>query len=240
MREQLQKIKEEAVAAISSAQADIEALRVKYLGKKGELTSVLRQMGSLSAEERPAIGQLANEIRGQIEQLIEKKAAEMRGAEMERPVKIRDASVFFRVEERTRVIVGKSVRAGRREARQRLIGVYEITFSEIRDMRVVYIGIWIAPRAAQVFRAAVSVVKIRGKRGFERGAEIAVKVARGGSLMLEAHISAAIYGQRIARIPLRRVAARKEHADHVILKDRALQIPEKRKNVLRRLFPPRL
>ena len=52
MREQLQKIKEEAVAAISSAQADIEALRVKYLGKKGELTSVLRQMGSLSAEER--------------------------------------------------------------------------------------------------------------------------------------------------------------------------------------------
>ncbi|MBQ3900277.1 MAG: phenylalanine--tRNA ligase subunit alpha, partial [Clostridia bacterium] len=84
MREQLQKIKEEAVAAISSAQADIEALRVKYLGKKGELTSVLRQMGSLSAEERPAIGQLANEIRGQIELLIEKKAAEMRGAEMER------------------------------------------------------------------------------------------------------------------------------------------------------------
>ncbi len=104
MREQLQKIKEEAVAAISSAQADIEALRVKYLGKKGELTSVLRQMGSLSAEERPAIGQLANEIRGQIEQLIEKKAAEMRGAEMERRLRAEKLDV---------TVPGKRVRVGK-------------------------------------------------------------------------------------------------------------------------------
>ncbi|MBR3991543.1 MAG: phenylalanine--tRNA ligase subunit alpha [Clostridia bacterium] len=105
MREQLQKIKEEAVAAISSAQADVEALRVKYLGKKGELTSVLRQMGSLSAEERPAIGQLANEIRSQIEALIEKKAAEMRGAEMER--RLREEKLDVTVPGR-RAHVGKS------------------------------------------------------------------------------------------------------------------------------------
>ena len=41
----------------------MENLRVKYLGKKGELTAVLKQMGKLTAEERPVIGQLANEVR---------------------------------------------------------------------------------------------------------------------------------------------------------------------------------
>ncbi len=49
---------------------DLEALRISYLGKKGELTAVLKQMGGLSPEERPAAGQLANEIRATIEELI--------------------------------------------------------------------------------------------------------------------------------------------------------------------------
>ena len=65
MKEQLEKIKQEALAALAETQdaAELDSLRVKYLGKKGELTAVLKQMGKLSAEERPIIGQMANEVR---------------------------------------------------------------------------------------------------------------------------------------------------------------------------------
>ena len=67
MKATLQQIKENALTAIQAADADLEQIRVRYLGKKGELTSVLRGMGSLSAEERPIIGQIANEVRAEIE-----------------------------------------------------------------------------------------------------------------------------------------------------------------------------
>ena len=70
MRETLSRIKDEALAALRSENVDLEQLRIKYLGKKGELTAVLRGMGALSAEERPIIGQLANEVRAQIEEAI--------------------------------------------------------------------------------------------------------------------------------------------------------------------------
>lgn len=77
MKEQLEKIRQEAKAALDAAKhlADIEALRVKYLGKKGELTAVLRGMGSLSAEERPVIGQVANQVRQMLEGEIEARKA---------------------------------------------------------------------------------------------------------------------------------------------------------------------
>ena len=61
----LQTIQKQAAEALDSA-ADLRAiddLRVRYLGKKGELTAILKQMGKLSAEERPKVGQLANEVR---------------------------------------------------------------------------------------------------------------------------------------------------------------------------------
>ena len=67
MKEKLNQIRTEALEAISSDNADIEQIRIKYLGKKGELTSVLRGMGALSAEERPIVGQIANEVRAEIE-----------------------------------------------------------------------------------------------------------------------------------------------------------------------------
>ena len=69
MKQQLEAIRAAAVAAMEGAANadDLEALRVQYLGKKGELTAVLKQMGKLSAEERPVIGQLANEIRAKLE-----------------------------------------------------------------------------------------------------------------------------------------------------------------------------
>ncbi|MCD7929631.1 MAG: phenylalanine--tRNA ligase subunit alpha [Clostridiales bacterium] len=72
MKDQLAKIKEEALAAIqaSSAAGSLDAVRVQYLGKKGELTAVLKQMGKLPAEERPAIGQIANEVRATLTDAI--------------------------------------------------------------------------------------------------------------------------------------------------------------------------
>ena len=76
MKEQLATIRSEALAAFAQAgsSAELDALRVKYLGKKGELTAVLKQMGKLSAEERPAMGQLANEVRAALEAELEAKA----------------------------------------------------------------------------------------------------------------------------------------------------------------------
>ena len=70
MKETLNRIKEEALSALSVADCNLEEIRIKYLGKKGELTSVLRMMGTLSAEERPIMGQLANEVRAVIEEKI--------------------------------------------------------------------------------------------------------------------------------------------------------------------------
>jgi phenylalanyl-tRNA synthetase alpha chain len=77
MKEQLEKSKQEALAALAAADspAALEAVRVRFLGKKGEITAILKQMGSLSAEERPVIGQLANQIRADIEQALEDRAA---------------------------------------------------------------------------------------------------------------------------------------------------------------------
>ena len=72
MKQQLEAIRESAKSQLSQAAslAELDALRVKYLGKKGELTAILKQMGKLSAEERPIIGQLANEIRADLEAAI--------------------------------------------------------------------------------------------------------------------------------------------------------------------------
>ena len=72
MKEQLEAIRAAAKAALESAvdEPSVEALRVRFLGKKGELTAILKQMGGLTPEERPAIGQLANEVRADIEKDI--------------------------------------------------------------------------------------------------------------------------------------------------------------------------
>lgn len=77
MKERLEALKQEAVEQLGGVAdvAQLNDLRVKYLGKKGALTEILRGMGALSAEERPVIGQVANEVRGVIEALVEEKQA---------------------------------------------------------------------------------------------------------------------------------------------------------------------
>ena len=67
--------------AAASDLARLEELRVSLLGKKGELTSILKQMGKLSAEERPVIGQLANQVRAENEQELADRLAELKDAD---------------------------------------------------------------------------------------------------------------------------------------------------------------
>lgn len=84
MREQLAAMRKAALADFSQTDG-IESLnnfRVKYLGKKGSLTAILRGLGALSAEERPQIGQIVNEIRAELEELISTCAAELKAAEL--------------------------------------------------------------------------------------------------------------------------------------------------------------
>ncbi len=84
MKEQLEQIRQSASELLEKC-SDLKLLddlRVKYLGKKGELTSILKQMGSLSAEERPAMGQLANKVRADIENALAERTAQVK-AELE-------------------------------------------------------------------------------------------------------------------------------------------------------------
>ena len=77
MKEMLEALREASRRAIEEAQ-DMDALdtlRVRYLGKKGELTTILKQMGRLSAEERPVVGQLANAVRAELESELDRRKA---------------------------------------------------------------------------------------------------------------------------------------------------------------------
>ena len=80
MKDQIKQIRIDAEEAIKSAtsEQEIEALRIRFLGKKGELTAILKQMGGVSPEERPVIGQLANEVRSYIENEIATISAQLK------------------------------------------------------------------------------------------------------------------------------------------------------------------
>jgi len=84
MKEQIEKMKETALAEINKAQdiTELNNARVKYLGKKGELTAILRGMKDLSAEERPIIGSLVNVVKVELENLIEVREEEFKKAEI--------------------------------------------------------------------------------------------------------------------------------------------------------------
>ena len=95
MKETLEQIRQEALTALerTAAAQDLDALRVIYLGKKGELTAVLKQMGALSAEERPVMGQLANEVRANLEAALDKRAKRLEGAALEAKLRLEAVDV---------------------------------------------------------------------------------------------------------------------------------------------------
>ena len=120
MKEQLDKIREESEKILSSivSKEELEKFRVDVLGKKGELTQVLRGMGQLSSEERPKIGQLANEIRESIENAIAEKSKDLQQKALEEKLKKEKIDV---------TAPGKAIEIGKRHP----LDVVENELSEI-------------------------------------------------------------------------------------------------------------
>jgi len=107
MEEQLIGLRQEAVAEFEKA-TEIERLndlRVKYLGKKGELTSILRGLGKIDPVERPRIGQIVNEVRAELEQVLAAKNEELKQAELSRRLALEKIDV---------TLPGRKVKLGRR------------------------------------------------------------------------------------------------------------------------------
>ena len=124
MKETLNRIKAMALEAIASPETDdaaLEALRIKYLGKKGELTAVLRGMGQLSPEERPVVGQIANEVRAEIEAAITEKKATLADAALDAKLAAEKLDV---------TVPGKKSKVGHR---------HPLTLVQ-RDMEEIFIG----------------------------------------------------------------------------------------------------
>lgn len=93
MRDQLEKIRREALSAMEAAanSSELEELRIRFLGKKGELTAVLKQMGKLAADDRPIMGQAANEVRAAIEAKLESMKSDLKAKALE--AKLRSETV---------------------------------------------------------------------------------------------------------------------------------------------------
>lgn len=86
MKEELKKISSDALAEIASAvsEQELDAARVKYLGKKGALTAILRGMGALEPNERREIGEAANIVRNELESAVADKSAQLKKAALEK------------------------------------------------------------------------------------------------------------------------------------------------------------
>ncbi len=122
MKEQLEHLAAESLEAVAAANdmAALDALRVKYLGKKGALTAILKQMGRLSAEERPAMGQLANSVRAELEAALDGRRAELEAAAMEARLEAEALDV---------TLPGKRTRAGRKHP-------MDVVIDELKDIFV--------------------------------------------------------------------------------------------------------
>ena len=107
MKEQLEKIRQEALDALNAVgdSNELESLRVRFLGKKGELTAVLKTMGKLSAEERPVMGQMANNVRAAIEEKLEEAKTTLKAKALEQKLEAEAIDV---------TIPGKTVELGHR------------------------------------------------------------------------------------------------------------------------------
>ncbi|MDE6202797.1 MAG: phenylalanine--tRNA ligase subunit alpha, partial [Lachnospiraceae bacterium] len=89
MKERLEQIKAEALRQIQGSDAldKLNEIRINYLGKKGELTAVLKGMKDVAAEDRPKVGQMVNDVRGEIERVLEEAKVKMENAVLEERMK---------------------------------------------------------------------------------------------------------------------------------------------------------
>ena len=89
MKDRLEQIKKDALAQIEAADAleKLNDVKVKYLGKKGELTAVLKSMKDVAPEDRPKVGQMVNETRAVIEEMLEATKTKMEKAIREEKLK---------------------------------------------------------------------------------------------------------------------------------------------------------
>ena len=88
MKQQLLDIKEECVKAVAAGASseELENIRIKFLGRKGELTNILRSLSSLDAAQRSEIGALSNAVKEELSSLIDKRLAELSNAEISRDI----------------------------------------------------------------------------------------------------------------------------------------------------------
>jgi phenylalanyl-tRNA synthetase alpha chain len=86
MRKQLEQMKEEALRCIkqASGESTLQDVRIRFLGRKGELTGLMKGLGALSAEERPVVGQLVNTIKDEIESLLESALATAKALDIQK------------------------------------------------------------------------------------------------------------------------------------------------------------
>ena len=106
MKEKLEQIKAQALNDIKNAASGdaLEQIKVRFLGKKGELTSILKMMGGLSPQERPKMGQLANEVRSALESALENAKSAVKEKELAARLKLEKIDVTI---DGTRRPVGK-------------------------------------------------------------------------------------------------------------------------------------
>ncbi|BCJ88094.1 phenylalanine--tRNA ligase subunit alpha [Effusibacillus dendaii] len=124
MKEQLETLRQKALAELAtcSGQAELNEWKVKYLGKKGELTSIMRLMGQLSEEERPQIGQWVNQVRAKLNSAFEQKELRLKQAELEQRLKSESIDV---------TLPGRTVQVG---------GIHPLT-RVIQEMEQIFIGL---------------------------------------------------------------------------------------------------
>ncbi len=121
MKEQLESIRVNALAEIESANslAQLDEIRVRYAGKKGEVTSILKQMGKLSAQERPVMGALANEVRANIEEKLSEKIAAINAEMLEKQLKDEEIDI---------TLPGKELEMGKRHPLQLVLDEFKEIF----------------------------------------------------------------------------------------------------------------
>ncbi|WP_027340646.1 phenylalanine--tRNA ligase subunit alpha [Halonatronum saccharophilum] len=120
MEDKIKAIQEEAIAKIGSVSNldDLEGVRVDYLGKKGDLTKILRGMGSLEPEMRPVIGGLVNKVKGEINKAISQKESQLKEAAKKERLKMETIDV---------TLPGNELKVGKKHP-------LTLVFDEIKDI----------------------------------------------------------------------------------------------------------